>query len=125
GNHSSGGSFPAGGIAAVGSAVDDSANVIIDNSIVANNTSSGPARDCANGHLSSITAHYSLIEDPSSCAISGNNNITLQDPDLGAFTGVYFPLNEDSPAIDAGSDALAVNVDGSPLATDIAGNLRI
>jgi hypothetical protein len=95
-----------------------SGTVTVNNSIVAN---SGGGSDCAG----SITANYSLIETTAGCTISGGNNITAQDPNLGAFSTNHYPLNTGSPAIDAGSNALAVNAGGGALATDILGSTRI
>ena len=120
GNHSNN-SNAAGGIYSIGNSTDGNANVILRNTILANNTHSA-APDCRSGTLSSITVNDSLIEDPTNCVFTGSNNITLQDPNLGAFTGVYLPLNPDSPAIDAANAANCPTTDqrGESRTADLA-----
>ena len=72
----------------------------IRNSILANNATG----DC----LASVTANYSLIEDTAGCTISGSNNVTGMDPNLGALTpglAAIRPLQLPSPAYNAASPA--------------------
>ncbi len=95
----------------------------LNNSILADNTGG----DCDPG-AGTINAQNSLIKDGLTC-VNGTNvsNLTGIDPSLGALTGspAYYPLNSDSPAIDAGDDNLAKDGDGNTLLTDEAGNTRV
>ena len=109
-NSSAGGSGSGGGVLVGG------ATVTLDNSIVANSTNG----DCVQSD-GTINAQSSLIEDGLTCINGTNINNLTGDPSLGTFTGVYYPLNADSIAIDAG-DVVLVPVD---LTTDEAGNPRI
>ena len=98
--------------------------VTIQNSIIANNTGGGA--DCETA--GSPTIQYSLIKDGGCGITSGVNGNLTGDPDLGTLTGspAYYPLNYGSSAIDAGSNALAVEADGvTTLTSDQAGHDRI
>ena len=104
--------------------LNSTSTVTIQNSIIANNT--GGSTDCEN--FGSPTIQYTLIKDGSCGITSGVNGNLTGDPDLGTLTGspAYYPLNYGSPAIDAGSNALAVEADGvTALTSDQAGHTRI
>ncbi|MFL5796426.1 MAG: choice-of-anchor Q domain-containing protein [Actinomycetota bacterium] len=58
------------------------ASVSMDAAILAGNDGSSEP-DCAG----SVTADYSLVEDPSGCTVTGANNMTGVDPLLGALQG--------------------------------------
>ena len=109
-NSSAGGSGSGGGVY-----VSD-ATLTLDNSIVANSTNG----DCVQSD-GTINAQSSLIEDGLGCVTNDLGGNLTGDPSLGTFTGVCYPLNSGSIAIDAGDNAL-VPVD---LTTDEAGNPRI
>ncbi|MDM8531707.1 putative Ig domain-containing protein [Anaerolineales bacterium HSG25] len=84
-----------------------SGTVTIRNSIIANNSDSSPLTvhpDCSG----TLTGNYNLIEDTTGCTVSGTNNITGQDPQLGtlSLTGTH-ALLPGSPAIDTGGNCLA------------------
>ena len=95
----------------------------LNNSIVADNTSGG---DCVLG-AGTINAQNSLIGDNLDCVNGTNSNNLTGDPSLGTLTGspAYFPLNLNSPAINAGDNALAKDANGNPLTTDEVGNTRV
>ena len=106
--------------------------VVLQNAIVANSTG-GP--DIAASDT--VTANYTLVEDPGSVVLSGSGNITGTDPALGALadngstilagdpngTQVH-PQSElpasDSPAVNAGDPAFA-----PPPATDERAAVRV
>jgi predicted outer membrane repeat protein len=98
-----------------GGIANNSGTITLDNSIVANSTSGG---DCVR-LAGTINASYSLIESGlSGCATLAFPTTNLQvDPKLDA----SLRLLADSPAIDAGSNALIP--DG--VTTDLAGDSRI
>ena len=104
--------------------LNSASTVTIQNSIIANNTGGGA--DCETA--GSPTIQYTLIKDGSCGITSGVNGNLTGDPDLGTLTGspAYYPLNYGSSAIDAGSNALAVEADGvTALSSDQAGHDRI
>ena len=98
----------------------------LNNSIVAN--SSGG--DLATGGAGTVDAENSLIEDGLASVNGINVDNLAGDPLLGplrdnggpTFTHALIP---GSPALDAGSDALALNGSLGPLATDQRGQTRI
>jgi CSLREA domain-containing protein len=78
----------------------------IRNTILAN---SGPGGDCWNYSGSPLTGGNNIIETTSTCT----SIATLSgDPHLGALAGApaYFRLKADSPAINAGDDAICADV---------------
>ena len=89
--------------AAFGGTIRNNAGTLnLRNSIIANSTN----RFCYNG-IGTVNSTNNLIEDGTcSPALSG-------DPDLGILTGspAYFPLNVNSPAIDAGDNATCLSTD--------------
>jgi hypothetical protein len=78
------------------------------NTIVANSTSGG---NC-NG---TITDGGNNLDDGTTCGF-GATSLTSTNPQLGALTGspAYFPLNANSPAIDAGNATTCAAAVGSP-----------
>lgn len=104
-----------------------SATTVLYNSIFANSPSGG---DCIRDS-GTFSSHYSLFETstPSQrCGITAgsNGNVTGVDPALGTLTdngGVTetMALQPGSPAINAGSNALAEDAEGDPLTTDQRG----
>ena len=112
-------------------------SLTIENSIVAGNTSvDGLPGDLFVGGNDSLTINHSLIGVADGLSITGNvGNLTGTaalplDPQLGpladnggsTFTHALLP---GSPAIDAGSNLLAVDQDGMPLTTDQRGFARL
>ncbi len=104
--------------------------VTLRNTIVAGNfvgAAPGTTADDING---SVTANFSLIGINTGATISGGNNLVGSgsplDPLLGALANNGGPtethaLAANSPALNAGSNALAVDVNGFALATDQRG----
>ncbi|MCZ7648897.1 MAG: hypothetical protein M5U26_27185 [Planctomycetota bacterium] len=82
----------------------------IQNTIVSDNTAGGSGPDISG----SVNSDFSLIEDPSGATLTGSNNITLQDPNLGALQDNGGPtqtmLPGAGPAIDAGDNTLAAGL---------------
>ena len=97
--------------------------VYIQNSIIANSSSGG---DC--GHSGGvINAQNSLIADNLDCVNGTNLNNLTGDPLLSALADnggatATIALQAGSPAINAGSNALAVDADGNPLSYDQRGS---
>jgi hypothetical protein len=105
------------------------ANLSIANSIIARNVSDlGQGADCA-GTLTS--GGYNLIQDTQNCTITGDTtgDITGVDPNIGPLADnggptETRPLLTGSPAIDAGSPALAGSGNGACEAADQRGVAR-
>ncbi|NEO87833.1 MAG: DUF4347 domain-containing protein, partial [Spirulina sp. SIO3F2] len=108
----------------------------IANTIIANNTdTSGGNTPNISANLSSSTVQYSLLT--STAGITGlsltdgvNGNIIDKDPKLGPLQNNGGPtqthaLRLGSPAINAGKNALALDVNGLMFSIDQAGYLRI
>lgn len=85
----------------------DSAGVAFRNSIVAGNVSSiGPDL------LASVDFDFSLLQNPGAATISGGDNLTLLDPELGPLQDNGGPTRTrlpqtDSPVLDAGDPAFS------------------
>ena len=102
--------------------------VTIANSIIAGNIAAADSSDI-NTDGGSLNVDYSLIEQ-SNLTISGGNNIIGLPANLGPLFANGGPtethaLLPDSPAIDAGSAALAVDQSGAALVTDQRGTERV
>ena len=105
------------------------------NSIVAGNTDNGDAPDLSTPSdlISNLIVEHSLIGDTTGSGITsttGVGNILNQSASLGPLADNGGPtlthtLLEDSPARNAGSDALAVDENGNALTTDQLGDERI
>ncbi|MCA9981302.1 MAG: hypothetical protein KDD89_10720, partial [Anaerolineales bacterium] len=86
-------------------------NVQILNSIIADNTNTGAGGDDCNTNSDPITMNHTLLEDTTTCVISGSNNVTGSDPNLSALannggeTPTHAFASSASPAIDAGQTA--------------------
>ncbi len=113
-----------GGIYVAGSAV----TLTIDNSIVALNTSGGAADVGLNSPSVAVVAYNNLVGvDGTGTLTNGvNGNIVGVNPHLGPLANNGGPtetmaLLPGSPAIGAGSVALAVDANGNPLTTDQRG----
>ena len=103
------------------------------NSIVSGNTDGGAAPDVlASGAAIDLIVEHSLIGDTTGfevTATSGTGNILNQSALLGPLADNGGPtlthaLLPGSPAVDAGSNDLAVDADGNPLTTDQRGENR-
>ena len=107
-----------GGVHSAGSGI-----LNLNNSIVAGSTSGG---DCTTASGGTFSAQYSLIED-GSCITAGVNGNLTGDPMLSALADnggatQTMALQDGSPAINAGSNALAVDELGAPLSFDQRGS---
>jgi uncharacterized repeat protein (TIGR01451 family)/CSLREA domain-containing protein len=106
--------------------------VKIRNTILADNTAAGGGPDCFTDTGKSLTSEdYNLIESTSECTITGatSNNITGQDPKLGALADNGGPtkthaLLTGSPALDKGNTAIPAITGLSCLPTDQRGISR-
>jgi CSLREA domain-containing protein len=101
------------------------ADVILRNTIVADNIASENSPDCS-GSIGS--EDYNLIGDTSSCDFAASTgDLTNIDAKLGSLIGspAYHPLLSTSPAIEAGNPAGCTDQDGNPLATDQRGAARV
>ena len=115
------------------------APVILDNSILVTNTDANGADDIArysgnvgyNVALSPESANNLIGVDETGTLTAANHNLlNVTDPGLGTLANNGGPtqtiaLLPDSPAIGAGSVALAVDANGNPLTTDQRGDPRI
>ncbi|MEO6688130.1 MAG: choice-of-anchor Q domain-containing protein, partial [Dokdonella sp.] len=115
----------------------DTGNMTAANSIIAANSatlsgSASPTPDVNINAANAATAaiSFSLLGTAASADFSGNNNVFSNTPGLGPLQNNGGPtktlaLLAGSVAIDAGSNALAVDVDAQPLTTDQTGAARI
>ena len=99
--------------------------IFLYNSILAGNGGGG-ATNCGISGSAAVHARNTLIEDGLSCVSDDLGGNLTGDPLLGSLSDHGGPtqtmaLLPGSPAIDAGSDALAVDADSNPLATDQRG----
>ena len=105
----------------------------IENSIVSGNIAGGTSPDLHFDPDGAVAINFSLIGDTSGSGITtatGFRNVLNQPALLGPLSDNGGPtqthaLLEGSPAIDAGSNALAVDENGNPLTTDQRGEARI
>jgi uncharacterized repeat protein (TIGR01451 family) len=125
-NNVAGSGIPGGGIAV------RNGTAKIRNTILADNTAGGSGPDCITNSGKSLTSEdYNLIENTSGCTITGatSNNITGQDPKLGALADNGGPtkthaLLTGSPALDKGNTAIPTITGLSCLPTDQRGISR-
>ena len=114
-------------------------SLTIDNSIIAGNADDGTAPDLLASNSVSTTVQSSVIGDTTgTLLVAGNNNLLNIDfttvLETEVVGGVTVPLLTDnggpvetiallanSPAIDAGDNALAIDANGNPLLTDQRG----
>jgi Ca2+-binding RTX toxin-like protein len=96
------------------------------NVIAADNTA--PLRpDVQTGGSSSVTASFSLVENPDGASIAGGSNVFGQDPKLGPLgdnggSTPTMPLLDGSPALDTGLSAgLGTDQRSAPRPFDLAG----
>jgi hypothetical protein len=104
----------------------DSGNIAISNSIISGNVAPTGLSNEFLVNRNTTTAQYSLIGATGSGVISGSNNIITSNPMLESLQDNGGPtkthaLLPGSLAIDAGSNALAVDKDGKPLPHDQRG----
>ncbi len=103
-------------------------DITMDNSIVVDNTDPTGPDDI--DRLSGISGAGNLVGNDESGRLSGANNLLdVSDPGLGPLANNGGPTNTiallpGSPAIGAGSVALAVDANGNPLTTDQRGEPR-
>jgi CSLREA domain-containing protein len=95
--------------------ISNNSTATLNNSIIADSTGG----DCVN--FGTINARNSIIEGDLTCVNGTNIDNRTGDPNLNA----SFAPNVGSIAINAGSNALALDGDGNPLTTDLAGNPRV
>lgn len=118
-NTSRSGPFDSGGISNIGT-------LQMGNTIIARNSAPNNSPPNIRGTVESLG--HNLIGNTNGTTIIGDTtgNILNQDPQLGSLannggpTQTYAPL-PDSPILDAGSNLLAVDENGNPLATDQRG----
>ena len=105
-------------VAKGGTGIDNSGGTVaLANTIVGQN---------ASDVIGAVTANYSLIGDTTGATIGGANNVLNENPNLGPLANnggptQTFAFAAASPAIGAGSVALAVDPNGNPLTTDQRG----
>ena len=124
-----------GGISLTADNFNDDERLTLRNSIVAGNTDNGTAPDSlAVGDVTNdLIVENSLIGDTTGSGVNnatGTGNILDQPALLGSLADNGGPtqthaLLSGSPAIDAGNNALAVDENGTPLATDQIGQNRL
>ena len=110
---------------------DGNGPITISNSIISNNTAAGGSPDLRSG-TGTLNVDYSLISDTTGSGVvagAGVGNLLGVNPNLAALADNGGPtqthaLLPSSPAIDAGSNALAVDADGQPLTADQRGFVR-
>lgn len=104
----------AGNSGSTGGAIRNSfGTVIFKNTLLANSTSGG---NCSN-NSGTLTDSGGNLDDGATCGFStANGSLANTNPQLGALTGspAYFPLNTNSPAVDAGKNATCTAAVGSP-----------
>jgi hypothetical protein len=91
--------------------LDTGVTATLDSTIVAYNSAAVGVD--VNG---SVTANFSLIQNVAGATISGGNNLTGVDPQLGALTDNGGPTlthlpEDDSPVLNTGSNPLNLNID--------------
>jgi hypothetical protein len=100
----------AGGISSGTSA----SRMILQNTVLARNTTQGSGPDCS-GPVTSLGNN--LLGDPTGCTVDVQPSDLIGDPRINDFTDDgtpgrgYFPLLPESPAIDAGNDAVCPPTD--------------
>ncbi len=100
-----------------------STTVTLHNTVIANSTGGG---DCRQNTTVTFSASHSLVEDGGCGVVNGVNNNRTGDPNLGPLADnggatKTHALLPGSIAIDAGSNALAVDANNQPLTTDQRG----
>jgi hypothetical protein len=117
-----------------GGGIDNFSNALkLDNTIVAENTLGGSIPSDIQGDAVDLGSAFNLIGTGGSGGLANDTNgnlVGVANPGLsepGAFGGgtVTIGLLAGSPAVDAGSNALAVDSLGNPLTTDQRGRARI
>ena len=102
----------------------------VNNTVVAGNFQGGGAAVANDLAGDAFTANYSLIGTTAGATIAGANNVLNVNPEIGPLANNGGPtetvaLLAGSPAINAGSNALAVDANGNALTTDQRGLPRI
>ena len=108
-----------------------SGTIGLNSTIVGNNTASGASSDLDHADVATtggFALAFSLVQAPGDGVVSQANSIVNTDPQLGALGGNGGPTQTQlpaatSPAIDAGSNPLALSTDqrGLPRTADLAG----
>ena len=108
--------------------INNAGTATLDNTIVALNTNGGTAADDISGSVSTSSGYNLIGTGGSGGLVNGvnGNQVGVANPGLGALAEYGGPtqtiaLLPGSPAIDAGSNALAVDASGNPLTTDQRG----
>ncbi|MBN1908212.1 MAG: Ig-like domain-containing protein, partial [Pirellulales bacterium] len=125
GNSASGSSYSYGG----GICCAGSSTTTLNNTIVAANTAPTGPNVCRVSVSGTLSGSYNLIGDGSGQSalvdgVDGNQVGTSAAPIDPMLSEMYRPL-PGSPVIEAGSNELAVDAQGTPLAVDLDGNPRI
>jgi hypothetical protein len=108
-----------------GGGISNFDTVILQNTILAENTASGTGLDCE-GSIGS--SGYNLVGNTSGCTFTPTDGDLINiDPKLGPLEGSpgYHPLLPGSPAINAGNPAGCTDHLGNPLLTDQRGVSRV